>query len=55
MGGWSDAPVEVLISVVSKKELPELSRKVRDADPSAFIIRAEGTNVIGNFEKRLIA
>ncbi|NLH91141.1 MAG: YitT family protein [Atopobium sp.] len=55
MGGWSDAPVEVLISVVSKKELPELSRKVHDADPSAFIIRAEGTNVIGNFEKRLIA
>lgn len=55
MGGWSDAPVEVLISVVSKKEFPELSHKVCNADPSAFIIRTEGTNGVGNFEKRLIA
>ncbi|NLH91382.1 MAG: YitT family protein, partial [Atopobium sp.] len=55
MGGWSDVPIEVLISIVSKKELPELSRKVRGADPAAFIIRIEETNVVGNFEKRLIA
>jgi uncharacterized membrane-anchored protein YitT (DUF2179 family) len=53
-GGWSDTPTEVLVSVVSKKEVSQLTRKIHAIDPAAFIIKTEDATVAGNFEKRLI-
>jgi uncharacterized membrane-anchored protein YitT (DUF2179 family) len=54
VGGFSDQPIDVLVTVASKKEVPNLARQVKTQDPGAFVIEMEDVHVVGNFEKRLV-
>jgi uncharacterized membrane-anchored protein YitT (DUF2179 family) len=39
--------------MISKYEVAQLKKIVRNLDPNAFMIFTEGCSVEGNFEKRL--
>ena len=53
-GSYTDAPMEVFVSVVSQDEVEKLKALVHALDPKAFIIITENLKVVGGFEKRLI-
>lgn len=54
VGGYTDEGLEVLVTVISKYEVSALKKMVTEIDPHAFIILTEGSQVAGNYEKRLL-
>lgn len=52
-GAYTNETTHVLITVISKYEVTQLKKVVREADEQAFIVLTDGNSVIGNFEKRL--
>ena len=53
-GAYTNSDTEVLVSVVSKYEVSELKRKIRDLDKDAFIIITNVDDVSGGYDKRLV-
>ena len=51
-GGYTDEDTYVLMTMVTKYELPRLIKIVKEVDPNAFVMVNEGTKIYGNFEKR---
>ena len=51
-GGYTDEDTYVLMTMVTKYELPLLISAVKEIDPNAFVMVNEGTKIYGNFEKR---
>ena len=51
-GGYTDEDTYILMTMVTKYELPLLLDKVREVDPDAFVMVNEGTKIYGRFEKR---
>lgn len=52
-GGYTNDDTHILLTVVSKYEIEKLKEAVLDVDPKAFIILNEGSQITGNYEKRL--
>lgn len=52
-GAYTNETTYVLVTVVSKYEVPLLVSLAKEIDPNCFIIATEGTYVYGNFNKRL--
>ena len=52
-GGYTNEDSLVLVTVISKYEIPQLKKIIHDIDPHAFIVFNDGLSVDGNFEKRL--
>ena len=46
-GGYTRDPSEVLLSVVSNRELPKLEKLVHSIDPECFLIVSRVTEVSG--------
>ncbi len=53
-GAYTNNDTEVLVSVVSKYEVNELKRKIRNLDKDAFIIITNVEDVSGGYDKRLV-
>ncbi|MDO4379145.1 MAG: YitT family protein [Erysipelotrichia bacterium] len=53
-GAYTDLDTEVLVSVVSKYEVPLLKKKIRMMDKDAFVIVTNVEDVSGGYEKRLV-
>lgn len=53
MGGYTDNPSYVFMTVISKDEFPKLLKKIMALDSNAFITVQNHMNVYGNFIKRL--
>lgn len=51
-GGYTDEDTYILMTMVTKYELPGLIEIVRSIDPDAFVMVNEGTKIYGRFEKR---
>ena len=54
VGAYTNSQMEVLVSVVSKYEIPRLRKRIKDLDPQAFIIVSKQLEVTGGYEKRLV-
>lgn len=54
LGAFTESSTEVLVTVVSKYEVANIRRKIKELDSNAFIIISGELNVDGGFEKRLI-
>lgn len=52
-GAYTEENTAILVTVISKYEIPQIKRIIHEKDPKAFIIFNEGMSVSGNFEKRL--
>lgn len=52
-GAYTNESSYVLLTVVSKYEVPQLKQIVQSVDEQAFVILTDGNSIIGNFEKRL--
>ena len=52
-GGYTHEGTYIMITAISKYEIPLLKKKVKMFDKHAFIIFSEGLSVSGNFQKRL--
>lgn len=52
-GAYTNAETYVLVTAISKYEVPQIKRLVKEKDPNAFMIFNEGMSINGNFEKRL--
>lgn len=52
-GAYTNETSYILLVVISKYEVSQLKRIVRNIDPNAFMIFTEGCSVAGNFERRL--
>lgn len=52
-GAYTKEGTHILMTVISKYEIGQLKKIVKEKDPQAFIIFNEGLSVTGNFEKRL--
>lgn len=52
-GGYTHEGTYIMITAISKYEIPLLKKKVKMFDEHAFIIFSEGLSVSGNFQKRL--
>ena len=52
-GAYTNEGNYILMTVISKYEIPMLKKCVHQVDKNAFIISNEGLRVEGNFEKRL--
>lgn len=52
-GAYTNEASYVLVTVISKYEVPQLKKLVRQIDEQAFVVLTEGNTVMGNFEKRL--
>ena len=52
-GAYTNRTSYILFVLISKYEVAQLKRIVRNLDPNAFMIFTEGCSVEGNFEKRL--
>jgi len=52
-GAYTHEESYILVTVISKYELPHLVALVREIDPHAFIVTNDGAGVYGNFERRL--
>lgn len=52
-GGYTNEDTYILVSIVSKYEMEHLRKAILDVDPNAFIIFNEGSQIVGNYEKRL--
>jgi uncharacterized protein YebE (UPF0316 family) len=46
-GAYSNRPVEVLLTAVRRREVPELEELVYHLDPDAFIIVTDARRVMG--------
>lgn len=53
-GSYTNDRVHVLVSAISKYEIPHLRSLVMEMDPHAFMISTEGERISGNFKKHLI-
>ena len=53
-GAYTNNETEVLVTIVSKYEVPKIRREILKMDPKAFIIVSSQLNIDGNVEKRLI-
>lgn len=53
-GAYTNNETEVLVTIVSKYEVPKIRREILKMDPKSFIIVSSQLNVDGNVEKRLI-
>ena len=51
-GGYTDEDTYILMTMVTKYELPRLIEIVKKIDPDAFVMVNEGTKIYGRFEKR---
>lgn len=51
-GGYTDEDTYILMTMVTKYELPGLIEIVKKIDPDAFVMVNEGTKIYGRFEKR---
>ena len=51
-GGYTDEDTYILMTMVTKYELPHLIEIVKSIDPDAFVMVNEGTKIYGRFEKR---
>lgn len=54
-GAYTDHDKEIIVTIVSKHEIPALKKMVLEIDPQAFIIISEGLEIVGNYEKRLLS
>lgn len=52
-GAYTQSDTFILITVISKYEVPQIRKIVKEADANAFMIFNEGMSISGNFEKRL--
>lgn len=52
-GAYTNETTHVLVTVISKYEVSQLKKLVREIDAQAFVVLTDGNSVIGNFEKRL--
>lgn len=52
-GGYTDETAYILMTVLSKYEIPELKKRIQKTDPSAFIVVQENADITGNYQKRL--
>lgn len=52
-GAYTNDETFILITAISKYEVPQIKRLVKEKDPNAFMIFNEGMSINGNFEKRL--
>ena len=52
-GGYTDEIGRVMYTVISKYEVPTLKRIVKKANPNAFTVFKEGSQVSGNFIRKL--
>ncbi len=52
MGEYTKEDSHIIVTVLSKYELPMLEDIIARIDPNAFVIINEGAQVLGNFEKR---
>lgn len=52
-GAYTHEDSYILVTMISKYEIPQLLDLVHEVDPNAFIIVTEGTRIYGNFIKRL--
>ncbi len=52
-GAYTNQTSYILFVVISKYEVSQLKRIVRNIDPDAFMIFTEGCSISGNFERRL--
>lgn len=52
-GAYTDRETFVLVTVISKYEVPQIKKIILTLDANAFIIFHEGMSISGNFEKRL--
>lgn len=53
IGAYSNEPVYIIFSVVSKYELPILRRYLRDKDPESFLVSWDQVQVHGRFDSHL--
>jgi len=53
MGAYTGEPSEVLFLALSKYEINQMKRIVKQYDPNAFIVIHEGVSVDGNFTRKL--
>lgn len=52
-GAYTNDETYILVTAISKYEVPQIKKIVKDIDPKAFMIFNEGMSISGNFEKRL--
>ncbi|MCL2421902.1 MAG: YitT family protein [Defluviitaleaceae bacterium] len=52
-GAYSGNHTHIFTTVISKYEVPNLKRIVKEADPRAFIIFSNNVDVTGNFKRKL--
>lgn len=52
-GAYTKENTQILLTVVSKYEVHQLKKIVKDLDPHAFMVFGERMGITGNFEKRL--
>lgn len=52
VGGYTKETVNVGLVVLSKYEFPALRKLLAEFDKDAFVIVAQGSHILGNFEKR---
>ena len=52
-GAYTHEDSHILVTVLSKYEVPHLVALVREMDPNAFIVTNEGAGIYGNFQRRL--
>ena len=52
-GGYTKEKTNIIFTVVSKHELADLRRKLKQIDPHAFLVSKENVGIDGKFEKHL--
>lgn len=52
-GAYTGEATHIHTTMINKVEIPLVRRKVLSIDPKAFIISTEGSQAVGNFQKRL--
>jgi len=50
-GGYNHSKTYITYIVLSKYELQRLERQLKDLDPNAFLVKANGVEINGNFQK----
>jgi uncharacterized membrane-anchored protein YitT (DUF2179 family) len=53
-GAYTDTETRVILCVVTRLEIVELKRLVRDVDPNAFMVVLDANDVQGRFDRRSI-
>lgn len=52
-GAYTNNETFILVTAISKYEVPQIKKIIKETDPNAFMIFNEGMSISGNFEKRL--